>query len=77
MKNKRFIEIAGWLGVLLIVTAYALNNFGAIESGSAAYQILNALGAIGIIIDGLGKKDLQPVVLNIIWLTIALIALAR
>lgn len=74
MNNKRFIEVAGWFGVVLILLAYSLNIFGAIDSRSTLYQALNAVGAIGIIIDGVGKKDMQPVVLNIVWLVIAVIA---
>ncbi len=74
MNNKKFIEIAGWFGVALILLAYSLNIFGVIESSTTLYQSLNAVGAIGIIIDGIGKKDLQPVVLNVVWLAIAVIA---
>lgn len=74
MNNKKFIEVAGWFGVALILLAYSLNIFEVIESGTTLYQSLNAVGAIGIIIDGIGKKDLQPVVLNVVWLAIAVIA---
>lgn len=75
MKPKGLIEVAGWLGVLLVLTAYALNIFSVLDSSSVTYQALNALGAIGIIIDGVAKKDAQPVVLNIIWLLIAGVAI--
>lgn len=75
MKPKGLIEVAGWLGVLLVLTAYALNIFSVLDSSSVTYQSLNALGAIGIIIDGVAKKDAQPVVLNIIWLLIAGVAI--
>jgi uncharacterized membrane protein len=74
MTNRKFIDIAGWVGVVLILLAYSLNIFGVVESSATLYQALNAVGAIGIIIDGVGKRDIQPVVLNIVWLAIAVIA---
>ncbi len=77
MKKQKLIEVAGWLGLAFILLAYALVSFERIESASMVFQIMNAFGAIGIIISSLSKKDYQPAVLNFIWLFIALIALIR
>jgi hypothetical protein len=77
MKSKSWVEIVGWLGVVFIILAYTLNIMSVIHTDSAIYHLLNILGAIGIITDGLKKKDLQPVVLNLIWLAVALIAVLR
>ena len=41
------------------------------------YQLLNLTGALGIIAETLGKKDMQPVVLNIVWGLVALVTLIR
>lgn len=77
MKNKTWVEVVGWLGVVAILGAYTLNIFSVLTADSLLYQSLNALGAIGIIVDARSKRDYQPVVLNIVWLIIALIALVR
>lgn len=74
MKNLS-IQIVGWYGVIAILLAYALVNFEVIIIKSYAYQLLNLTGAIGIAITAASKKDKQPVVLNIVWITIALIAI--
>ncbi len=74
MKNK-ITEILGWYGVVTIVGTYALLSFGIIDSESLWYQGLNLTGAIGIVLDALNDKNIQPAVLNTIWAVIALIAI--
>lgn len=74
---KFFIEILGWYGAAAILVAYALVSFGALSSASVWYQILNASGALGIVVVSFSKKTYQPGVLNAIWLVIALFALVR
>jgi len=67
----------GWYGVLAILLAYILVSFSVIVTKSVAYQLLNLTGAVGIVIEAAAKKDAQPVALNIVWATIAVIALIR
>lgn len=75
--KKFVIEGLGWYGVLAILSAYALLSFDQISAHSVAYQLLNASGAVGIGVDALYAKNYQPVVLNAVWLLIALVALSR
>lgn len=77
MSNKKPYEILGWYGVSAILVAYSLITLNIILSHSLIYLILNLTGAIGILIHSYLKKDYQPVVLNIIWIAIALIGLIR
>ncbi len=69
------IEALGWYGTFAILGAYALLSFGMVDARNLAYQLLNASGALGIIIVSAKKRAYQPVVLNVVWLLIALIAL--
>lgn len=71
------IEIIGWIGVALIVGAYALSSFDIISVHSVAYAAMNIAGSIGIIVDAIKDKNYQPVALNIIWLVIAAINLIQ
>ncbi len=73
--TKRFIQFVGWYGVAAIVLAYLFNSFGVLDSHSLGYQLLNLSGALGLICEAASKKDAQPVVLNIVWSSIALIAI--
>lgn len=76
MKNK-VAECAGWYGIVAILGAYFLVSFGVITSDSVVFQLLNATGAVGIIWISVVKRLRQTVVLNAVWLAIALVALAQ
>lgn len=75
--RKSLSELLGWYGVGAILIAYFLNTFGLLNTSSLYYSILNLTGALGIIVDAWKQKNYQPVVLNIVWGLVALIALIR
>lgn len=70
-------QIIGWVGVALILGAYCLNVLGVLQAPDLAYGVINFLGAACIIISSYAKKDFQPVVLNTVWLIIAVIGIIR
>lgn len=70
-------EWLGWYGVVAILVAYLLNNFGLLSVKDVSYQLLNLTGALGIAVDALKQKNYQPVVLNIIWGLVALLAILK
>jgi hypothetical protein len=74
MKTK-LASWLGWYGVLAILAAYALVSFEVVEVKSYAYQLLNLSGALGIVVVAAAKKDRQPVVLNLVWAVVALVAI--
>ncbi len=77
VRRTKIKDSIGWCGVILILIAYFLVSFGFIMADGFAYPTLNLLGSLCIIIETLSKKDYQPAILNIIWLLIAFIAIAR
>ena len=68
-------EIIGWVCTAAILTAYVLLNFSILSTHDLVYQLLNIIGAAGIVYHSLYKKDYEPAVLNIIWGIVALIAI--
>ena len=74
MKQK---DIIGWIGVLLILVAFTLTTFGVINAKDIAYGLLNFAGALGIVISSYAKKDFQPVILNAVWLLVAIVGIIR
>ena len=70
-------EAVGWYGVLAILTAYGLLNFHYLSIESILFQLLNLSGAVGIIIDAYKNKNYQPIILNIVWGTIAIVAIIQ
>jgi hypothetical protein len=75
--RKKLIDIVGWYGVAAILAAYAFLNFELMNVRDISYQLLNLTGAFGIILEAWYKKDYEPVVLNLVWLAIALVAIIR
>ena len=76
MKNKLF-ETIGWVGMAMILTAYALANFHILSVDSITYQLLNIIGSLGIILVSYLRRNYQPMVLNIVWIIIGLISLGK
>ena len=77
MKFNLKHEIIGWTGMSIILVAYAFNAFGVLSHTSLMYAIFNLIGSAGIIYSSIYKKDYQPVILNIFWIVIAVILIAR
>ena len=73
--TQQLIEVVGWLGVVLIVMAYILLSTGVITGRSAPYQLLMLIGSASIAYEAWIKKDKQPMVLNLVFMTIAFISL--
>ena len=71
------VEIFGWYGMAAIVGAYALVSFSVIDAGSLLFQLLNVTGAVGILVVSWRKKVYQSVLLQLVWASIGLIALAQ
>ncbi len=74
MKQK---DIIGWIGVLLIVTAFILTTLELINAKHIMYGALNFIGALGIIVSSYAKRDFQPVILNVVWLIVASIGITK
>jgi len=74
--TDRTIKIIGWVGVVLILGAYVLVSFGFLSPKNLLYPILNFFGSIAIIIETGSKKDLQSMVINIVWMIVAVLSIA-
>jgi hypothetical protein len=71
------IEIAGWVGAGLILLAYALVSAGRIEARSVPFQLMNLVGAAGFVLNSGFHGAWPSAILNIIWIGIAAVSLAR
>lgn len=77
LKPNTWTEGVGWYGVAAILLAYALLTLEVWSASSVWFQVLNATGAAGIMVDAAAQKNWQPVVLNAVWLVIALFGLLK
>ena len=71
------VEMAGWLGALLVLGAYLLVTTGRVSGKSALFQSMNALGSALFILNTWWHGAIPSMVLNIVWLAIGTVALAR
>jgi len=70
-------EFIGWTGTLAILLAYFLVSTKKISADDRNYQILNLIGAVGIIINSGVHGAIPSVGLNVVWLLIALYGLMK
>lgn len=69
------LEILGWLGAVLILGGYALLASGKISKPGLLYHFMNLAGAVGIIANAAFHGSWPPVVLNVLWATIAILGI--
>lgn len=67
--------VAGWIGMVLILIAYYLVSTRRVTGDSYMYQTLNLLGAIGLVSNTLVQQAWPAMVLNIVWVVIAIYAI--
>jgi uncharacterized membrane protein len=74
---KLWIDILGWIGSVEVLLAYGLNSYQRLRSDSIAFYVLNLTGALLLIIYTVYKEAYASTFINIVWVIIAVIAMAR
>ena len=72
-----FVEVAGWVGALLILSAYLLVTMGKLTGQSRAFQLMNIFGAAGFVINSGFHGAIPSTALNVVWMMIGLTSLWR
>lgn len=75
--NFHLIDLAGFIGVLLIVGAYLLLQLDKLLSSSASYSLLNAAGALLIIASLIFQFNLSAFIVEVFWFLISLLGLTK
>jgi hypothetical protein len=66
------IDLVGWAGMACVLGAYGLSTFKKISVDSLAYSLLNIFGSAFLVINTYYYRVFPPMVLNVIWIFIAL-----
>lgn len=69
-------DICGWIGMILVLLAYALLSTNKIDNGKT-YQILNLIASLLMAIGLLPKNAWFSFALQVIWGIIALISIIK
>ena len=75
--NLTWFDLAGFIGVLLIIVAYLLLQLDKLSSSSPSYSLLNATGALLIIVSLIFKFNLSAFVVEVFWFLISLFGLTK
>jgi len=69
---KVFIEVVGWVGAVLMLSAYVLLTLGRLKSHSPRYHWLNIVSGAGLICNSGYNGAYPSVMINVVWLIIGL-----
>jgi hypothetical protein len=75
--NVTWFDLAGFLGVVLIVVAYLLLQLDKLPSSSLSYSLLNAAGALLISVSLLFKFNASAFLIEVFWFLISLLGLCK
>jgi hypothetical protein len=70
-------DVAGFAGVLLIIVAYLLLQLEKLPSSSPRYSLLNAAGALLIMVSLFFAFNLSAFIVEAFWFLISLLGLWR
>jgi formate hydrogenlyase subunit 3/multisubunit Na+/H+ antiporter MnhD subunit len=74
---KFLVEVIGWAGALLVLSAYGLLTMKRVTPVSATYRWLNVAGSAGLVVNATWNGAFPAAFLNVVWLAITLYSLAR
>ena len=75
--NLTWFDLAGFVGVVLIVIAYLLLQLKKLGSSAPSYSFLNALGAFLVMFSLLFDFNLSAFLMEAFWFLISLFGLLR
>lgn len=71
------IDAAGWAGMALLVSAYGLVTAGRLAGTALTFQLMNLVGGAALMVNSAWYGAWPSAVLNLIWVGIGLVGLAR
>ena len=75
--NLSWFDLAGFVGVVLIVVAYLLLQLNQLPSSAPAYSLLNAIGAFLVMVSLVFDFNLSAFLMEAFWFLISLFGLFR
>jgi hypothetical protein len=76
MTDKNFEQI-GWVGFILIVSAYLFVTIRLLDVSSTVYHLMNLAGASCMVVNARHKQAKPLFWLNVVWSLVAVIGLIQ
>jgi hypothetical protein len=70
------VEVAGWIGTLLVLFAYQQVSFKGRQPGPSFY-VMNTVGGAGLVLNGAVNGAWPSAGLNVVWVVIGVVSLIR
>ena len=70
-------DFAGNIGVVFVMITYLFLQLGKLKSTSYRFSLLNAIGAVLIMIFLLDQFNLSAFIIEVFWLIISIVGLVR
>ena len=71
------VNIAGWVGMALLLGAYALVTAGRLPGTGLTFQLMNLVGGALLMVNSAWYGAWPSAVLNLVWVVIGTIGLVR
>ena len=75
--NFNLFDVAGLIGVLLIVIAYLLLQLDKLPSSSLSFSLMNAAGSLLIMLSLVFKFNVSAFLIEVFWFLISLLGLTK
>lgn len=72
-----WVDIVGWAGAALVLAAYGLVSTKRLDGDSVTYQLLNVIGAVGMLINTYVRGALPSAAVNVIWIGLGVYVLGK
>jgi hypothetical protein len=71
------VNVVGWLGMALLIGAYALVTTGRLHGPDLSFQLMNLLGAAFLMVNSAYYSAWPSAGLNVVWVVIGMVGLVR
>lgn len=75
--TRVLVDVIGWIGAAALLSAYALVSSGRLHGRGLGFQVLNLVGAVGLLVNGAYHGAWPSVGLNSVWLVVGVLALLK
>jgi hypothetical protein len=71
------LTVVGWLGAALLLAGYGLVSSSRMSGDGLAYQIINLVGSVSLMINSAYSSAWPSVGLNLVWAAIGIVAVVK
>jgi len=71
------INVVGWIGMALLISAYGLVTTGRLKGPDLAFQLMNLVGGVALMVNSAYYGAWPSAALNLVWMVIGVVGLTR